>query len=312
MRIVYMGTPEFSAVSLQALLAAGHEIAAVVTVPDRQVGRGLKVRHSAVKQTTIATGIPVLQPANLADAQLVEQLLALRAELFVVVAFRILPPEIFEIPPLGTINLHSSLLPKYRGAAPINWAIINGETETGVSTIFIQQDVDAGDLILQERVDISPDETAGQLHDRLAEAGAALLVETVARIQRGQAPGRKQEGDVTKAPKLTRELGNIPWEKGSSEIRNLIRGLNPIPGAYTFYQNQQLKLFEAAIQGPIPAHVLPGTLLVVDTRRGELVVATGLGGLSILSLQPAGKRRMSTKDYLLGNALKEGDRFESS
>ena len=309
MRIVFLGTPQFSVISLRELVKCGHEIAGVVTVPDKPVGRGLKLQYSAVKEFALQAGLEVLQPADLRDREFHEKLRILDADLFVVVAFRILPEEVFEMPPKGTVNLHSSLLPRYRGAAPINWAIINGDTETGVSTIFIQRDVDAGDLILQQRVQILPEETAGELHDRLAECGAKLLLETVSLIESGSAPRRMQQGEATRAPKLTRELCNVNWQASSRAIQNLVRGLNPRPGAHTFYQSKQVKLFSVRPVDDSIATAAPGEIVSVNPKAGELIVATGDATLAIDELQVAGKRRMQAQEFLLGHSVQTGERF---
>lgn len=310
MRLVFMGTPQFAVPSLERLLSSSHEVAVVVTVPDRQIGRGLKVRCSPVKECAIAAGIPILQPEDLLTQEFAATLRAFEADLFVVVAFRVLPPEVFEMPPRGTINLHSSLLPKYRGAAPINWAIINGEKETGVSTIFIQKSVDTGDLIFQRKVAIGNDETVGELHDRLADIGAEVLLDTVEAIDAGSAPRRRQTGETAKAPKISRELGLINWAKSNEEIRNLIRGLSPSPGAYSFLNGKLIKLYRAAA-ATSDAHIgfEPGQITAA-AKEGYLQVATGDGLLELHELQPESKRRMSVKDFLLGHRVQVGDKFE--
>ena len=310
MKIVFMGTPEFAVPSLRALQQSRHQVVAVVTGVDKPVGRGLKVRHSPVKQVALELGLPILQPEDLRAPEFVAQLEPFQADLFVVVAFRILPPSVFTLPPKGTVNLHASLLPRYRGAAPINWAIINGETETGVTTFFIQEQVDTGDLILQERVPIGPDETAGELHDRLAEIGAQLVVKTVELIAAGEVQPQPQVGEATRAPKLTKELTRVDWSKPSTEIRNLIRGLAPTPGARTVLQGRLVKLFRAQAREDAGATEAPGTVVAADARAGLLEVATGRGTLQIQELQPEGKRRLSAAEFLRGYPVKIGERFE--
>ncbi|MFQ5648459.1 MAG: methionyl-tRNA formyltransferase [bacterium] len=310
MKIVYMGTPAFSVQSLRALSDSQHDIAGVVTAPDKPVGRGLKIKCSPVKELALDLGLPVFQPQDLREPDFLTGLRHLAADLFVVVAFRILPPEVFEMPPKGTINLHSSLLPRYRGAAPINWAIINGETETGVSTIFIQKDIDAGDLILQKRIAIGQDETAGELHDKLAVEGAKLLLETVDLIAKGKGLSIKQTGVMTRAPKLTRELGNVDWRKSNVEIRNLIRGLSPVPGAYTYLHGKVIKLYRTSLEENHGGG-RPGQIIEVEPRKGSLVVATGSGNLRLETVQPEGKRKMTAREFLLGHKLENGDCFGS-
>lgn len=309
MKIVFMGTPEFAVPSLEKIQNSSHEINAVVTAPDKPVGRGLKIQPPPVKNAAEKFGLPVLQPANLNDPKFISAIRDLDADLFVVVAFRILPPAVFRIPPKGAINLHASLLPKYRGAAPINWAIINGETETGLTTIFIQEQVDAGDLILQKRVPIGRDENAGGLHDKLAAEGAELLLETIHRIEAGTAVRRHQTGEVTKAPKLTKEIMRIDWSLPPEKIRNLIRGLSPTPGAFTYLNGKMVKVLKAATVDS-QANDEPGQIVEVDTKTGRLIVNCGGGQLNILELQMEGKRRMTTREFLIGHALHVGDQFD--
>jgi methionyl-tRNA formyltransferase len=309
MRIVFMGTPEFAVPSLHAIKKSSHELAGVVTAPDKPVGRGLKVQPSPVKQVALNFSVPTFQPNELNDPEFIAQVTELHADLFVVVAFRILPASVFGIPPKGTINLHASLLPKYRGAAPINWAIINGENETGVTTIFIQEKVDAGDLILQKRLAIGDEETAGELHDRLSTAGAELLRETIDLIAKGIAPRRQQTGEPTRAPKLTKELMQIDWQRPAARIKNLIRGLSPSPGAFTFLHGKILKILRARLAAVSELRGKPGEVIRVDLKTGQIVVASGVGDLEIIELQLEGKRSMSAKEFLLGHALKAGERL---
>jgi len=308
MKIIFMGTPEFSVPSLKGLHNSDHDIVAVVTAPDKPVGRGQKVRFSPVKTVALEYSLPVFQPQNLNNSEFIDEMKNLGADLFVVVAFRILPPEVFTLPPKGTVNLHSSLLPKYRGAAPIQWAIINGERETGVTTIFIQEKVDAGHIILQRKVKIGDEETAGELHDRLAATGAELLLETVNLIDRGEAPHTPQTGEVTKAPKLTKELGEIDWRKSNEDIRNLIRGLAPKPGAYTFINGKLLKIYRAKCVNAGHSATEPGEIVEADARSNTLIVATGKGNLQILEVQPEGKRRIGAAEYLNGYNISVGDK----
>lgn len=308
MKIVFMGTPEFAVPSLIKLHEAAHKIVSVVTAPDKPVGRGQKVHFTPVKQAATELNIPVLQPTDLTSTDFIESVEKLNADLFVVVAFRILPPEVFTIPPNGTVNLHSSLLPKYRGAAPINWAIINGERETGVTTIFIEKQIDAGEIILQRKVEIGEDETAGELHDRLATLGAEVLLATIDAIERGDAPRKPQRGEATRAPKLTKELGEIDWSKPNEDIRNLIRGLAPRPGAYTYLNGKLLKIYRAQLDaGNTTAE--SGEITAADAKHGSFKVQTGKGVLQILDVQPEGKRRMSSQDFLKGYQVQPGDKL---
>ena len=308
MKILFMGTPEFAVPSLTLIYESAHELVGVVTAPDKPVGRGLKIKPSPIKQKALEFDLQLFQPIDLKDSEFSPEIRKLNPDLFVVVAFRILPPEVFELPPQGTINLHSSLLPKYRGAAPINWAIINGEKETGVTTIMIQQKVDTGDIILQKKVQIGDDETAGELHDKLANLGAELLLESINLIAAGNASPKIQTGTGTKAPKLTKELGLINWDEPSGQIRNLIRGLNPYPGAYTFLNSKLIKLFRAQLIENSNSDHRPGEITGVDPRNGLIQIATGSGNLQVTELQPEGKRRMTAAEYLKGYQLKVGDR----
>ena len=308
MTFIFMGTPQFAVHSLSRLMQSSHKLVAVVTVPDKPAGRGQKIRFSPVKECALGYSVPILQPQKLNDSDFVSQLRSFKADVFIVVAFRILPEEVFTIPPKGTVNLHASLLPKYRGAAPINWAIINGETETGVSTIFIQKEVDAGDVILREKIPVGNDVTAGELHDRLAALGAEVLVKTLDLIETGNCKTMFQEGNVTTAPKITRELCEIDWAKPAADIRNLIRGLSPVPGAFSFLNGKIVKIFQSKPCDVVQTAV-PGEIIKTDAKTGQLVVATGHGNLQIEQLQPEGKRKMTAKEFLLGNHVTAGDSF---
>jgi len=315
MTLVFMGTPEFALPSLETLWKSRHRLAAVVTAPDKPAGRGLRRQPSPVKHFAVENRIPILQPDNLRDEKFIDQLRQFQADLFVVVAFRILPPEVFTLPPKGTINLHASLLPKYRGAAPIHWAIINGETETGVSTFFLGETVDTGDLILQERVPIGPEETAGELHDKLARVGAEVLLRTVDLIEAGKAPRQKQQGEPTRAPKITPDACRIDWRKDSRSIFNLVRGLAPSPGAFTTLDGKILKIYRTYVdESAETAGVLqswrPEPGQVIDTGGGrKITVATGRGAISILDLQLEGRRRMTAEEFLRGHRVKVGEQF---
>ncbi|HOZ21173.1 MAG TPA: methionyl-tRNA formyltransferase [bacterium] len=305
MRIIFMGTPEFALPSLNRLLDAGHDVAAVVTVPDKPAGRGRHLRPSAVKECALRLNLPLLQPEELRAPDFIKDLRRLAADLFVVVAFRILPPEVFTLPGIGTINLHASLLPKYRGAAPINWAIINGEQETGATTFFIDEKVDTGQWLMQCRVPIGEEMSAGELHDLLAEEGGELLLRTVAGLEAGSLKPRPQEGEITRAPKLTREMALIDWRRPAREIHNLVRGLSPYPSAWTLWRGKTLKILKVR-PGPAEAQEQPGTLINAG-GRGPLLAATGEGTLELVTLQPEGGKALTAADFLRGHSLKPGE-----
>jgi len=308
MRIVFFGTPEFAVPGLRRLAGSTHDITGVVTAPDRPGGRGLKVAPSPVKSAAIEMNIPVLQPEKLQDDSFLSMLRSREADCYVVVGFRILPAAVFTMPPRGTVNLHASLLPRYRGAAPIQWAIINGDRETGVTTFFIREKVDTGDLILQKSVTIGPEETAGQLHDRLADAGAKLLLDTMNRIEAGMAKGIPQTGVATVAPKLNPEDGHIDWSHPASRIACLIRGLSPAPGAYAFLKGKRVKLFRASVAvSRADANRQPGEIL---SAGGDLEIMTGDGSLRIRELQMEGRRRMTAEAFLRGFRIEEGEMLQ--
>jgi methionyl-tRNA formyltransferase len=310
MRIVFMGTPQFAIPSLNKLIQIRHQIVEVVTVPDKPQGRGLKLAESPVKRFAREHDLKVLTPKDLKDESFILALKGLNPDLIVVVAFRILPEEVFSIPPLGTVNLHASLLPKYRGAAPINWAIINGETKTGLTTFYIRKKVDTGDMILQKELDIYPEENFGELHDRMADLGADILLETLDLIERGEVEPLKQEDSrATKAPKITPEHCRIDWSRGAVEIKNLIRGLSPTPGAFALFRGRILKIFKS--------EVIEDTLfsdnfgeVVESNTRNNVWVRTGKGFLSLLEVQPEGKRKMSIEELIRGYRVKPGEKFE--
>jgi len=308
MRILFMGTPEFALPSLSLLLEHSYTIPAVVTVADKPQGRGRKTAFSPVKQMALDRGLRVLQPGSLKDAGFQGQITALKPDLIVVVAFRILPPEVYSLASFGAFNLHASLLPKYRGAAPINWAIINGETETGVTTFFLRETVDTGSTLLQARVSIGPDETAGELHDKLAAVGAEIVLQTVRLIEAGRAPRHEQdEKNASKAPKIFKNDCRIDWSMPAPQIHNVVRGLSPAPTAWTTHNGRVLKLYRTrSIQNwKAKSANPPGFILSVE--RDELVVRAGEGEVSIVELQQEGKKRMSAADFLRGYDLHAGD-----
>ncbi|MBD3373464.1 methionyl-tRNA formyltransferase, partial [candidate division KSB1 bacterium] len=238
MKIVFMGTPDFAVPTLKTLLDSKHEVQAVVTAPDKPAGRGKKMSHSAIKKVALDHDLFVLQPEDLQDPHFVDQLNRFKADLFIVVAFRILPYEVFTLPSKGTINLHASLLPKYRGAAPINWALIRGESETGVTTFFIDRQIDTGQWLMQKRIDIDPNITAGELYEQLKALGSDLVLQTIEGLESNTLQPKSQIGEVTKAPKINRELGFLEWQKPAPELHNLIRGLSPVPGCTTLFRDQ--------------------------------------------------------------------------
>jgi methionyl-tRNA formyltransferase len=302
-----MGGPEFAVSSLKILLDNDYPVVSVVTIPDKPQGRGQKVVPSSVKKFAIEHNLHLLQPESLKDPNFAAQLRALEPDLFVVVAFRILPKEIFAIPRLGAFNLHASLLPKYRGAAPIQWAIINGEKETGVTTFFLEEKVDTGNVILQARMPIGPDETFGELRDRLAEVGAEIVLHTVRLIEAGKAvPHPQDSANITAAPKILREHAHIEWTRPARHIHNLVRGLSPSPAAYTLHGGRTLKIFRTKV-GETESRMNPGTICEAGKN---LVVSTGEGTLEILEVQLEGRKKLRGEEFLRGYALNVGDRLE--
>ncbi|WP_345239812.1 methionyl-tRNA formyltransferase [Nibrella saemangeumensis] len=303
LRIIFMGTPDFAVASLQRLLDAGSQVVAVVTAPDRPSGRGLQVIASPVKKAAEAAGLPVLQPEKLRDPAFLEQLRSYQADLQVVVAFRMLPEVVWAMPTVGTFNLHASLLPQYRGAAPINWAVINGETETGVTTFFIEKEIDTGQMIFQETEPIYPDDTAGTLHDRLMEKGADLVLKTVRAIEAGDYPRMPQPSatDLKPAPKLHRETCEVNWNQPAEVVRNFVRGLSPYPTAWTILNGKFYKLYTVSRAENRLGTFSPGTIDTDDKTYINVAVADGW--ISIDDLQAEGKRRMGVKEFLRGNHL---------
>lgn len=297
--IVFMGTPEFAVPSLEQLVKHGFAVKAVVTAPDRPAGRGLKVRQSPVKQYAQKKGIPVMQPKKLKDPAFIKKLEDVNADLYVVVAFRILPPEVFEIPPKGAINLHAALLPNYRGAAPINWAIINGERVTGVTTFFIDKGVDTGHIIFQDSVAIGEDETAGELHDKLMKVGANLVLETVQAIENDSAvessqPEMDQEPE---APKIYPEDCQIDFSQPIDKAYNFIRGLSPHPGAWFDFEDKRMKVFRTEKEKKKHTQE-PGEVLTDDRTYFKLIFPDGF--LNVTELQVEGKKKMTVEEWLRG------------
>ncbi len=350
MRLVFWGTPLFAVPALRLLAASQHDVAAVVTNPDRPRGRGRQLASTAVKEAAVEMGLPVLQPESLAAPELADRLRALVPDLLCVVAFSILPAELLAVPRLGAINLHPSLLPKYRGAAPIVWALVRGETRTGLTTFLLNPAVDAGDILLQQPVEIDPDETAGELETRLAELGARLVLDTVDGLAAGTITPRPQpRGQATRAPRLCKEDARIDWTRPAAAVRNLVRGMNPVPGAFTTWRGTLLKVHRAAIMAPtvppapsamsaaggaerqpagaggtavapVPADLgSPGMAaaelppapgtVVRASPATGLVVATGCGCLRLTHVQPAGRSAMTDSEFLRGHAVRVGERL---
>jgi len=304
-----MGTPDFAVASLQALLEAGRTVVAVVTAPDRPSGRGLQLTPSPVKQAAVAAGIPVLQPEKLRDPVFLEQLAIYQADLQVVVAFRMLPEVVWAMPTIGTFNLHGSLLPQYRGASPINWAIINGETETGVTTFFIEKEIDTGQMVFQDIEPIHADDTAGTLHDRLMERGAALVVKTVLAIEAGEFPRIPQPNpaDPKPAPKLHRENTQIDWNQPAHTVCNFVRGLSPYPTAWTLIDTERgrdkfFKIYAVSVANEAPDFAgEPGN--AYSDGKKKIMIRAADAWLCVDVLQAEGKRRMTAEEFLRGNSL---------
>lgn len=303
MRIIYLGTPDFAVPSLQILLENGYDVVAVVTAPDKPGGRqGLL--ESAVKKFAVAHGLRVLQPEKLKNPDFLETLRSLRADLQVVVAFRMLPEAVWNMPPLGTLNLHASLLPKYRGAAPINWAVINGERETGLTTFRLRHEIDTGDILEQLRMPIGPDDTAGELHDRMMSAGADLVLRTVRALENGTAaPMPQPDGEATHAPKIFTETCRIRFDRPAAEVHNFVRGLSPHPGAWTELDGKTFKILRTELPSPstltaAPQPNEPGHFF--SDGKNWLRVTCADGFVQVLDLQMEGKRRMTVRDFLNG------------
>ena len=295
-----MGTPEFAVGSLDKLVKAGCNIVGVVTAPDKQAGRGLQLQQSAVKKYAVENNLRVLQPEKLKNELFLAELKSLNADVQCVVAFRMLPEVVWNMPPMGTINVHGSLLPQYRGAAPINWAIINGEEYTGVTTFKLQQEIDTGNILLADKIKIEEQDDAGTMHDKLKELGATLLLKTIEELSAGnlkEIPQTEIVGDVKHAPKLFTQTGNIDWDRDVSEVYNLIRGLSPYPAAYTTLNGKTLKIYKAEKSLELPS-VESGNYKTDE--KTFLQYACNNGYINILSLQLEGKKRMEIKDFLRG------------
>jgi methionyl-tRNA formyltransferase len=302
LRIVFMGTPDFAVASLNALVEAGANVVGVVTAPDKPAGRGMKMNESAVKKYAAEKGLNILQPEKLKNPEFIESLKSLNADVQIVVAFRMLPEIVWNMPPLGTINVHGSLLPQYRGAAPINWAIINGEKQTGVTTFKLQHAIDTGNILLQDTIVIGEDETAGELHDEMMMVGARLLVKTLQQLSEEVLQEVSQsafpESELRHAPKIFTETCKVDWSKNVDEVHNLIRGLSPFPGAFTYLNEKMLKLYRSKRE-ITTHHFEPGSLHT--DQKTFLKFACSNGFVHITELQLEGKKRMKVEDFLRGH-----------
>lgn len=309
-RILFMGTPDFAVASLKALVEADYNIVGVITAPDKPAGRGRKLNESAIKKYALSKGLHIMQPTNLKNTAFLDELEALSIDLQVVVAFRMLPVQVWSKPKLGTFNLHASLLPDYRGAAPINWAIINGENKTGVSTFYINEDIDTGSILKQEAVSIELTDTAGDLHDKLMEIGSKVVLETVEMIQNGEANPVAQENRTFKpAPKLHKENCRINWRLPKVQIYNHIRGLSPYPGAWTVLQNEgeqiEVKIYKTAMLEEV--HELEAGKVMISKKHLKVAVQDGL--IEILELKMAGKRKMDALSLINGFEFKQDSKL---
>ena len=318
LKILFMGTPDFARESLEAVYKAGYEILGVVTNPDKPKGRGMKMVASPVKEFALEKGLTVYQPEKVRkNEEFIEKIKSLNPDVICVVAYgKILPKEILEIPKYGCINVHGSLLPKYRGAAPIQWAVLNGDKETGVTTMYMDTGMDTGDMILKEEIEIGKDETTGEVWEKLSKIGAKLLVETLKQIEDGTPPREKQGKEFTMAPMLNKEMSKINWDEQTAQnIKNLVRGLNPIMGAYTFLDEKKIKFWKVDIakQDEIIAdniEILKNGTVILSNPKDGLFIKTKDGILKVLEIQGENAKRMSIGDFLRGNSIEEFEVFE--
>ncbi len=310
-RIIFMGTPEFAVPSLLALKKDGHDLLAVVTQPDRPKGRGNKLQASPVKETAVGLGLDVIQPYKVKDEKIVEMLREMKPDVIAVAAFgQILPESILAVPLLGCINVHASLLPQYRGAAPLHWAILNGEKRTGVTTMLMDSGLDTGDILLKKEIAITPEMTYGRLHDIISVIGADLLIETIKLYGEGKiVPEKQKEGDASYAPRLLREHERIVWDKTAEGIHNQVRGLDPWPGAYTVYLDKPLKIRGSRVYQEKGSAEKPGTVLGIIKGKG-FIVQTGMGSILITDVQPFGKKIMPATSFVNGYQLEKGYVFD--
>ena len=306
MKIVFMGTPEFAVASLDILVKNGYDVAAVVTATDKYGGRGGKqLIQSAVKQYAVENNLPVLQPEKLKNPEFIDILRGLKADLFIVVAFRMLPEIVWTMPPLGTMNLHGSLLPKYRGAAPINWAIIKGEKETGVTTFFLKHEIDTGDVLFTSKIPISPDMTAGELHDNMMQLGAETVLKSVKTIEKGDYILQAQaDTEATHAPKIFLETCEINFNQSTQDVHNFIRGLSPYPTAWTTLDGLKLKVFKAVMDTVSENVEIYVAKKILTDQKNFIKIKTKDGFILLLDIQLEGRKRMSVKDFLNGYQIK--------
>ena len=314
MKIIFMGTPDFAKESLEAIYNAGHEILGVVTNPDKPKGRGMKLVMSPVKEYAISKNLKIYQPEKVRkNNEFIEEIKNLKPDVICVVAYgKILPKELLDIPTLGCINVHGSLLPKYRGAAPIQWAVINGEKTTGITTMYMDIGMDTGDMILSKEVEIGENETTGELWERLSKIGAELLVETLKEIKEGTAPRIPQGNDFSMAPMLDKEMSKIDWKnKTAIEIKNLVRGLNPIMGTYSFFEGKKIKFWKVEIDNlnDNNCNVINGTVVKSDSKDG-LYIKAKEGIIKVIEIQGENSKKMNIQDFLRGNSIKVGEKFE--
>jgi methionyl-tRNA formyltransferase len=303
LRIIFMGTPEFAVPSLEILIKNNFNVVAVITAPDKPKGRGQKLAYSPIKEVAVKHNLSVLQPTNLKDPAFIDALKSYNANLQIVVAFRMLPEVVWNMPVIGTFNLHGSLLPQYRGAAPINWAIINGEKETGVTTFFLKHEIDTGSIIFQEKEPIHPEDTVGTVYERLMNKGAKVVLKTVKAIQEGDYPSlpQNESQEIKHAPKIFKETCEINWNKNSTDIVNFVRGLNPYPTAWTTLAGKNFKIFKVTIAPDTKKDKTPGDF-ITDGKK-YLYIRTKDGWVSVEELQPEGKKRMAIEDFFRGNKL---------
>lgn len=317
MKIIFMGTPDFAKESLEAVYNAGHEILTVVTNPDKKQGRGMKLKPSPVKEFALEKDLNIMQPEKVRkNEEFINAIKKINPDVICVVAYgKILPKEILEIPRYGCVNVHGSLLPRYRGAAPIQWAVLNGDKETGITTMYMDEGMDTGDMILKEKVEIGEDETTGELWDRLSKVGGNLLVRTLNEIEKGNAPRTKQGDEFSLAPMIDKKMAKIDWEKKTAkEIKNLVRGLNPIMGAYTFLEGKKIKFWKVDVINIDKLDVKEeklnnGTVLVSNPKDGLLIKAKD-GVIKVIEIQGENAKKMPTSDFLRGNKIKEFKVFE--
>ena len=315
MNIVFMGTPDFAKESLKSVVEAGYNIQAVVTNTDKPKGRGMKMLYSPVKEYALEKNLPILQPEKIRNNdEFLEEIKKLNPDIICVVAYgKIIPKTILDIPKYGCINVHGSLLPKYRGAAPIQWAVLNGDSVTGVTTMYMNEKMDEGDIILKEEVEIGENETTGELWEKLSKLGSKLLVKTLRQIEEGTAPRIKQDSNFTLAPMLNKEMAKIDWENmTSSKIQNLVRGLNPIMGAYSDIDNKKIKFWKVKIQEEYnkSEEITPGTIIEVNSKTGVLVIKTIDSAIAVQEIQAENSKKMNIADFLRGANLQQMQKFE--